>query len=640
MVSVTNSEPNAITDVTTSFYLEQFMGQPKVCSVSDRLKPGETVEVPVRAFFRESMLDLSEKITAQGTIVVEYRSLGSKRRAEIPIEIPIYNRNSMSWEDDRRAAAFVSARDPAALWFSKYSESLVRDRYREGVNANVQYAIGVFESLNVYGINYVVDPSSAYADNAGSGVSIDFLQFPYQTLMYRGGDCDDLSILYCSLLEASDIETAFITIPGHIFMAFDSGLSEAEARESFYDPTILVYQDGRAWIPVEITLTKEGFNKAWRVGAKEWNEAAASGGAHLYPMRESWKVYRPVSVASATTRFSPPNEQKTAALFTRSLDRFVARQIRPQVDAYLAMIAKNDTAETRNLLGVLYGRNGMLDDAWAQFKIAADRGYSHAIVNLGNVAFLDQDFEGSLGYYRSALERDRDDSLALLGAARCYYELDEYMRSDALYAELGTRDATLGRRYAYLGSFIDTDGRAWSLSERLQTTTWSLPKRLDPVAAESAPSSDDALAPRGGLVASTSLVMTDASGKTEYIALPSALPPTPRRQKTRVTRSRDGSILLPDSDAKDGDPFDDPDTDLAIVPLSGKDGGNPPDDPGKQNPNVAANRPETAAVQPAKGGKKKIFAVSALAALLALAATAITRRRRSGKTGKDGGSHE
>ncbi len=39
-----------------------------------------------------------------------------------------------------------------------------------------------------------------------------------------GGDCDDLSILVCSLFEAVAIDTAFITVPGHIFMAFDSGL--------------------------------------------------------------------------------------------------------------------------------------------------------------------------------------------------------------------------------------------------------------------------------------------------------------------------------------------------------------------------------------------------------------------------------
>jgi tetratricopeptide (TPR) repeat protein len=594
VVSVKNSEPNAITDVTTSFYLEQFMGQPKVCSVSKRLKPGESVEVPLRAFFRETMLDLTERIDAEGTIIVEYRSLGAKRRAEIPFTIPVYNRNAMSWEDDRRASAFVSSKDPAALWFSKYSASIVRDRYREGINDNVQYAIGVFSALNAYGINYVVDPSSAYADNAGSGVSIDFLQFPYQTLTYRGGDCDDLSILYCSLLEASGIETAFITIPGHIFMAFDSGMTEAEARASFYDPSILIYRDGRAWVPVEITLTKENFTKAWRVGAKEWSDADAKGKANLYPMHESWKIYHPVSVPGAATRFSLPDEQKTALIFTDSLDRFVAKEIKPQVDAYKDALARHDTAETRNLLGVLYGRYGMLNDAWAQFKIAADRGYTHAIVNLGNVAFLDQDYEGSLGYYKKGLERDASNNIALLGAARCYYELDEFMRSDTLYAELGTRDAALGKRYSYLSSFIDTDGRAWSLSERLHTTTWSLPKGLDPIVhADDGGARDaaleDGLAPRGSLVEQTSLVITDDTGNPKIVALPMAeAAADPRKVIPRAVRAGSGDIILPKT--------------TKVTPSSGTgpEGDRPPKKEGAEPP-VTATPVSAPVTEPAQG---------------------------------------
>jgi transglutaminase-like putative cysteine protease len=44
----------------------------------------------------------------------------------------------------------------------------------------------------------------------------DSLNYPYQTLFYRGGDCDDLSILFCSLMESLGVASAFITVPGHI----------------------------------------------------------------------------------------------------------------------------------------------------------------------------------------------------------------------------------------------------------------------------------------------------------------------------------------------------------------------------------------------------------------------------------------
>jgi hypothetical protein len=243
-VLVTNNEKNTITDVSVSFYMEQYMGSPKTCTVTGSLKPGESVEVPLRAFFEQSIFELTETIQAGGKVIVTYKSLGSDRRSESPLELTVHHRNAMSWEDDRRAAAFVSARDPASLWFSRYAYSVVQDRQRPGVNQNIQQAMALFESLNVYGINYVIDPSSSYADTSSSSASIDFLQYPYQTLMYRGGDCDDLSILYSSLLESMGIESAFITVPGHIYVAFDTGLSEEEAKASFYDPSMLIYSQG------------------------------------------------------------------------------------------------------------------------------------------------------------------------------------------------------------------------------------------------------------------------------------------------------------------------------------------------------------------------------------------------------------
>ena len=474
VMKVTNNEETAITDITASFYLEQYMGQPKVCMTVAGLAPGASVEFPLKGFFNETMLELTEKIDTQAKVIVEYQKLGSKRKSENPVLLPVYNRNSMSWDDDRRAAAFVSSKDPAAMWFSKYVSGIVRDRFRKGINGNIQYAMGVFESLNAYGLNYVIDPTSSYADNAGSGASIDFLQFPYQTLMYRGGDCDDLSILFCSLLEAIGIDSAFITIPGHIFMAFSSGMTEEEARANFYAPEQLIYKDGKAWVPLEITLTKEGFSKAWRIGAKEWNDADARGKANLYPMQDSWKIYKPVSVPGAASRFNLPDEAKTAKVFDASLNVYVEREIRPQIRACEASIALSDTPAHRNTLGVLYGKYGMLEQSNEQFSLAAKKGYLPAWTNLGNIAFMEKNYTDALTYYNYAVSMNADDTIALLGSARCYYELEEFTNSDSLYTALGTKDAVLGRQYAYLGSFFETKGRAWSLSDRLSTTTWNL----------------------------------------------------------------------------------------------------------------------------------------------------------------------
>ncbi|MDR1899911.1 MAG: tetratricopeptide repeat protein, partial [Treponema sp.] len=486
-VRVTNNEPNDITMVNVSFFLEQYMSQPKFCGTRTVLKKGESVDIPVTAFFNETMLSLIENINANAKIIVEYRSLGAARRTEIPVEIPIYHRNAMSWDDDRRAASFVSARDPAAQWFSRYVSNLVRSRMRPGINGNIQYALGLFETLNIYGINYVIDPFSSYIELSESSSSLDSLNYPYQTLMYRGGDCDDLSILFCSLMEAAGIETAFITIPGHIYMAFDSGLTEEEARRNFYAPDEFVYHGGRAWVPLEITIPREGFYRAWRVGAKEWRDAAGRGSAVLYPMHDSWQIYPPVSVPGAVSRFVLPAEGQAALAFDRSVDAWIAYEIAPQVRALEGRLARGEDPEVRNALGVLYGRYGMLGKAEEQFVMAARRNNLHGWVNLGNVAFLQQRYEESLGFYYRVLREDPDNSIATLGMARCYYELNDFNSSDTYYADLRRHDSALAGEYAYLGSFFESRGRAYSLADRLSTAPWSYPSAVPEKTPEKVP---------------------------------------------------------------------------------------------------------------------------------------------------------
>jgi hypothetical protein len=237
-------------------------------------------------------------------VSIDYRSLGAKKQAELPVQMPVYHRNAFAWDDDRRAASFVSARDPAAALFAKYAASVVDFNMRNGIPRNIQYAVGLMEALNEYGINYVIDPASSYIEISENASALDSLNYPYQTLMYRGGDCDDLSILFCSMFEVLGIDTAFITIPGHIYMAFDAGDSEWENRNR----ETLVLHAERYWVPLEITMPGEGFNRAWQTGMGEWKRAGNN--AALYPMRESWELYQPVSVPGAGDRLPVLPEER------------------------------------------------------------------------------------------------------------------------------------------------------------------------------------------------------------------------------------------------------------------------------------------------------------------------------------------
>ena len=320
-VDITNKEDADITDITVSFYQPQYMAHAKECATIRKIGKNETVGVDLIAFFNEQMLELTEKADTNSYVIVNYSCLGQKRSKTFSMDVPVYGRNNMSWDDDRRAAVFVSSKDPAAMQFAKYTASIVRDNLRIDVPVNIQYALGIFEALNQFGINYVVDPASAFEDNVGTS-SIDFLQFPYQTLMYRGGDCDDLSILYCSLFEAVGIPTAFITIPGHIYMAFDSGMTKEQAEETLDSLDDVIIIRGEAWVPLEITLTDEGFYKAHRVGAREWRVAKAQGKAELYQMQDSWRIYQPISVPGASANIHLPDSNAIYLAFDKSVNEW------------------------------------------------------------------------------------------------------------------------------------------------------------------------------------------------------------------------------------------------------------------------------------------------------------------------------
>jgi len=474
-VTIRNNEDGAVENLSVSFFAPEYMGGPRLCATVGRLERGESTVVPLYAVFDERVLSLTENGKTTAAVDIEYSFLGSRRTTSEGLSLSLHHRNAMSWEDDQRAAAFVSPTDPAALWFSRYSSSVVRDRMRTELPPNLQYALGIFEALKLYGLNYVIDPNSSYIDISENAAVVDYLQYPSQTLMYRGGDCDDLSILYCSLLESTGIDTAFITIPGHIYMAFDLGMTEADAREKFFDPGLLIFRDGQAWAPVEITMVKDGFVKAWRVGAKQWVDNDHIGSAAFYSIKEAWKRYRPSGLQNAAARFDLPDEAKAMTAFDTAVDRFVSRELEPIVAEYEKRLASNRTPETLNDYGMSLAKVGLLDAAWEKFAESAKSNFPWAWNNLASIAFVRKDYKLAYDYYAWTTTLLPGDPVAVLGMARSAYELDRYAESETLYRGLKLEAPSLAEKYGYLASAYGGQGRAWSMADRLSGSVWSKP---------------------------------------------------------------------------------------------------------------------------------------------------------------------
>jgi hypothetical protein len=232
-VSVKNTGSKPITDVRVSFIIKQYMDGPKESPSIPALLPGETREVPLYALFKSTILEVTEPTKVTAEVDTAYtESDGFQNTASATAAMRVYDRNAMTWDDDRKAAAFVSAKDPWVLSVSDNVTAMVRDLRNPGIVKNIQTAIAFHDALQVYGLAYSPNPSTPYSYTSTHPETVDFLKFPRQTLAYRAGDCSDFSILYASLFESVGVQTAFITVPGHILMAIDLDLSEAEAKAS------------------------------------------------------------------------------------------------------------------------------------------------------------------------------------------------------------------------------------------------------------------------------------------------------------------------------------------------------------------------------------------------------------------------
>lgn len=449
-IVVRNFEASGARDVKVWVEVKRYMDEPKQAIVGADLRSGATADAKLLGLFNERMLEVVEATKLPVSIRLQYTQFGRTFEEEYVGTLNVLDRNAITWDDDRKAAAFASSKDPSALAFAKSVAVSVKDLQNPCVSSNLQAAMAVHEALRVQGIAYVKDPSSALETNDKKVV--DYILFPQQTLAYNSGKCGDLTVLYCSMLEAVGIPTALVTVPGHILMAVDLEMSPDQASRTFSRPNDLIMRDGTAWLPIETTMRKEGFAAAWQEGARQWRDAAAKGKAAFYSVRESWKEYQPVAIPGIAALTGQKSPKAGAAAFKAELSSFVESETGPRIAAIQAEIKKaGGSSALYNKLGVLYARYGMLDKAEEQFA-AALKGKSpgSAVFNMGNILFVQGKYADALVYYGKALAASPKDPNALLATARANAALGKYKAALESYGKLKEADPKLAEKYAYL----------------------------------------------------------------------------------------------------------------------------------------------------------------------------------------------
>ena len=290
---IINDEAETV-DATVSLFIPDVMTRPWEQSL--QLLPHATRSVALSAPLPASVLELDQSLQVEAEVALSVEAVGQTVALKEKRQIQVHGRGALTWDDVRHAAAIVTPADEAVATFVRplmvtFAEQIT-SLGRSGIN--VLRALVLFEALEQHGVSYLVDANSPYSRVSAHKHAVDQVQYPAQVLLNKTGDCDDLTVLYCALLEHAGVSTALVDYPGHVFMLLDTGLAHNEAYKLPFAPDLYVVRHNGVWIPVEVTRLGDSFIEAWRSGARQLARVSPSEQRRLFvDVADAWQSFPP-----------------------------------------------------------------------------------------------------------------------------------------------------------------------------------------------------------------------------------------------------------------------------------------------------------------------------------------------------------
>ena len=267
-VSVTSNASDTM-DVELSLYLPDVMSRPFEQTIA--LDPNSSQRIEFKPILDERILERSASAPVRAEVAISFEQGDQTLSLKQTQEITVHRRGALQWDHIGRAAAFVTPTDEVVEAFAR--SPLVA--FEEEIKSlgkpvtNLLQARVLFEALRQHGVRYREDADTPYARVASNQTVVDEIQYPAELLHKKAGDCDDLTVLFCSLLHNANIKTALVDYPSHIFLLFDSGVAADDMHHLPLNRSRYIARNGRLWIPLEITLLKDSFAAAWKKGLEE-----------------------------------------------------------------------------------------------------------------------------------------------------------------------------------------------------------------------------------------------------------------------------------------------------------------------------------------------------------------------------------
>ncbi len=266
---VKNVSDKEVTVQPVSYILD--FNTEEIYSPKVRIKPGEIKEV----YFYTIVPERTGKIEKRFITQIRMKLFAKNSEPDAEIQKPILINDSNAWDGKVSNLRYYVTKD-----FS-YSQQVAKEilkNYKTEIESSDK-KIGTFLRTKILfnhfakDILYVSDPRSV----------TDRVQYPNETLKLKGGDCDDLSTAFASLLESIGIQTAFVDYKSesgisHVNLLVNTKLKPQEAALITSNDNKYILRKNSAgvdeiWIPLELTLLTN-FEDSWNSAAEKFQKEA------------------------------------------------------------------------------------------------------------------------------------------------------------------------------------------------------------------------------------------------------------------------------------------------------------------------------------------------------------------------------
>jgi DNA-binding beta-propeller fold protein YncE/tetratricopeptide (TPR) repeat protein len=452
-VVLRNNTDNPFPPAMLTFSIKDYMDFPTEIAVLE-IGPKQEADLLIKPVFNNRILEVTENTPLQSEAALTFYIAGVARTLKRSFPVTLYERHAMTWDQKEKIGAFVTPKDPPVVDFARGVILPYVDAY-PNLHSSLVYARTLYAALGVYGLSYIVDPTSPYQEFSGKAGAVDYLQYPRDTLARKSGDCDDLSILFLAALENIGIGTALVDVPGHVFIMFNTGVSETDKRTLGFPDSLLVIHRGTVWVPVEMTMVGAPFTRAWQKGAEEYRDWLAKGKVEIIEVQKAWEQFRPVTLPTTDQKPVRVKQEEIEAKFKDELETLGRQRLANLSAGYLTALQKtpNDGAALAQL-GILYGENGMYPEALEQFQklLAVDKENAMALNNIGNIHLLQERLDEARQAYEASLKAEPGDTGTMVNLARVHLRAGKKDEARKVFKDASALDPRVLRRYGDLAS--------------------------------------------------------------------------------------------------------------------------------------------------------------------------------------------